>query len=81
MNVDGGAISMGHPLGSSGGILLATALDRLERTGGRFGVLTIPAALGMGTAIVIERLDAVSRPPCGSSSGRPGPWARRRCAP
>ncbi|SDJ41048.1 acetyl-CoA C-acetyltransferase [Frankineae bacterium MT45] len=57
LNVDGGAVSMGHPLGGSGGILLATALDALERTGGRYGLLTIPAALGLGTAIVIERLE------------------------
>ncbi len=57
LNVDGGAVSMGHPLGGSGGMLLATALDALERTGGRYGLLTIPAALGLGTAIVIERLD------------------------
>jgi acetyl-CoA C-acetyltransferase len=58
VNVDGGAVSMGHPLGASGGILLATALDALERTGGRYGLLTIPAALGLATSIVIERLDS-----------------------
>ena len=57
LNVDGGGVSMGHPLGASGGILLATALGALERTGGRYGLLTIPAALGLGTAIVVERLD------------------------
>ncbi|MGN6609651.1 MAG: acetyl-CoA C-acyltransferase [Jatrophihabitans sp.] len=57
LNVDGGAISMGHPLGASGGILLATALGALERTGGRYALLTIPAALGLGTAVVVERLD------------------------
>jgi acetyl-CoA C-acetyltransferase len=57
INVDGGAVSMGHPLGGSGGMLLATALDALERTGGRYALLTIPAALGLGTAIVVERLD------------------------
>ena len=39
LNVDGGGVSMGHPLGGSGGILLATALDALERTGGRYGLL------------------------------------------
>ncbi len=58
VNVDGGAVSMGHPLGASGGILLATALDALERTGGRYGLLAIPAALGLATSIVIERLDS-----------------------
>jgi acetyl-CoA C-acetyltransferase len=57
-NVDGGAVAMGHPLGGSGGMLLATALDALDRTGGRYGLLTIPAALGLGTALVIERLAA-----------------------
>jgi acetyl-CoA C-acetyltransferase len=60
LNVDGGAVAMGHPLGGSGGMQLATALDALERTGGRYGLLTIPAALGLGTAIVIERLDAAA---------------------
>ena len=60
LNVDGGAVSMGHPLGASGGILLATALDALERTGGRFAVLTIPAALGLATALVVERLGSGS---------------------
>lgn len=60
LNVDGGAVSMGHPLGASGGMLLATALDALDRTGGRYGLLTIPAALGLGTAIVVERLDGTS---------------------
>ena len=60
LNVDGGAISMGHPLGASGGILLASALDALDRTGGRYALLTIPAALGLATAIVVERLDGAA---------------------
>ena len=71
INVDGGAVSMGHPLGGSGGMLLATALDALERTGGRYGLLTIPAALGLGTAIVIERLDASASP---VTAAAPRPW-------
>jgi acetyl-CoA C-acetyltransferase len=58
LNICGGGISMGHPLGASGGMLLATALDSLERTDGRYALLTIPAALGLATAIVIERLAA-----------------------
>ena len=58
VDVDGGAVSMGHPLGASGGILLATALEALERTGGRYALLTIPAALGLATSMVIERLDS-----------------------
>lgn len=58
VNVDGGAVAMGHPLGASGGILLATAMDALDRVDGHYALLTIPAALGLGTAIVIERLAA-----------------------
>ena len=57
LNADGGAVSMGHPLGASGGILLATALDTLERIGGRYALLVIPAALGLATAVVLERVD------------------------
>jgi acetyl-CoA C-acetyltransferase len=47
---------MGHPLGASGGILLATAMDALDRVDGHYALLAIPAALGLGTAIIIERL-------------------------
>jgi acetyl-CoA C-acetyltransferase len=60
LNVDGGAVAMGHPLGASGGILLATALDALDRVDGRFAILTIPAALGQGTALIVERLSSRS---------------------
>jgi acetyl-CoA C-acetyltransferase len=58
VNVDGGAVAMGHPLGASGGILLATAMDALDRVDGHYALLAIPAALGLGTAIIIERLSA-----------------------
>nr|WP_246318553.1 thiolase family protein [Leifsonia psychrotolerans] len=54
VNPHGGAISVGHPLGASGGILIANALDHLRRRGGGYGLVTIPAALGLATAIVIE---------------------------
>lgn len=54
VNARGGAVSVGHPLGASGGILLANALERLEELGGGYGVLVIPAALGLATAVVIE---------------------------
>lgn len=54
VNARGGAVSVGHPLGASGGILLANALDRLDAEGGGYGLLVIPAALGLATAIVIE---------------------------
>lgn len=56
VNARGGAVSVGHPLGASGGILLANALDRLDALGGGYGLLVIPAALGLATAIVIEAL-------------------------
>ncbi len=54
VNPQGGAVSVGHPLGATGGILLANALDQLERRGGGAALLVIPAALGLATAVVIE---------------------------
>lgn len=54
VNPYGGAIAVGHPLGATGGILVANALDQLRRRGGGFGLVTIPAALGLATAVVIE---------------------------
>ncbi len=54
VNPHGGAIALGHPLGASGGILIANALDQLSRHGGGYGLVTIPAALGLATAVVIE---------------------------
>lgn len=54
VNVHGGAVSLGHPLGASGGILLAHATELLERRGGGWGLLVIPAALGVAMAVVIE---------------------------
>ena len=56
VNVNGGAMALGHPIGATGAILIGTALDELERTGGRFGLITMCAAGGMAPAIVIERL-------------------------
>jgi len=56
VNVHGGAVSVGHPLGASGGILHANALELLGRSGGRYGLLVIPAALGVSMALVVERL-------------------------
>ena len=55
LNVDGGAIAMGHPLGATGGILVATALDALERTDGRRAVVSICGGAGVATAMVLER--------------------------
>jgi len=54
VNVHGGAVALGHPLGASGGILLAHATELLEQRGGGWGLLVIPAALGVAMAVVIE---------------------------
>jgi acetyl-CoA acyltransferase len=56
VNVNGGAIALGHPLGASGAKLTATLLYELERTGGRYGLLTMCEGGGMANAMVIERL-------------------------
>ena len=56
VNLHGGAVAVGHPLGASGGILLANALELLGRNGGRYALLVIPAALGVSMAMVAERL-------------------------
>jgi len=52
---NGGAIALGHPVGATGAILIGTALDELERSGGRYGLITMCAAGSMAPAIVIER--------------------------
>ncbi|MBA3939615.1 MAG: acetyl-CoA C-acyltransferase [Sphingopyxis sp.] len=56
VNINGGAMALGHPIGATGSILIGTALDELERSGGRYGLVTMCAAGGMAPAIVIERL-------------------------
>ena len=56
MNVNGGAIAMGHPLGATGAMILGTVLDELERTGKGVGLATLCVGGGMGTATIIERL-------------------------
>ncbi|MCG9911642.1 MAG: acetyl-CoA C-acetyltransferase [Flavobacteriales bacterium] len=56
VNVNGGAIAMGHPLGATGAILLGTVLDELERTGKSTGLVTLCIGGGMGIATVIERV-------------------------
>jgi acetyl-CoA C-acetyltransferase len=56
VNVNGGAIAMGHPLGATGTILLGTLLDELERRNLRYGCVTLCAGAGIGTATIIERL-------------------------
>ena len=56
VNVNGGAIALGHPLGASGAKLCATLLNELERTGGRYGLLTMCEGGGLANATIIERL-------------------------
>ena len=56
VNINGGAMALGHPIGASGAILIGTALDELERSGGRYALITMCAAGGMAPAIIIERV-------------------------
>jgi len=56
VNVNGGAIAMGHPLGATGAMLLGTLLDELERRRLRFGMVTLCVGGGMGIATIVERL-------------------------
>jgi acetyl-CoA acyltransferase len=56
VNVNGGAIALGHPLGASGAKLMATLVNELERTGGRYGLQTMCEGGGMANATIIERL-------------------------
>jgi acetyl-CoA acetyltransferase len=56
VNANGGAIALGHPLGASGTRLMATLLNELERTGGRYGLQTMCEGGGMANATLIERL-------------------------
>ena len=55
VNINGGAMALGHPIGATGSILVGTALDELERRGGRYALITMCAAGGMAPAIIIER--------------------------
>jgi len=56
VNTGGGAIALGHPLGGTGAILLTKALNELERTGGRYGLVTMCCGGGLGTGTIIERI-------------------------
>jgi acetyl-CoA C-acetyltransferase len=55
-NVNGGSIAMGHPLGATGGMILGTIIDELERRGKRYGLCTLCVGGGMGIATVVERI-------------------------
>ena len=56
VNVNGGAIAMGHPLGATGAMILGTLLDELERRNLSTGLVTLCVGAGMGTATIIERV-------------------------
>ena len=56
VNVNGGAIAMGHPIGATGAMITGTVIDELERTGGRYGLITLCIGGGMGLATIIERI-------------------------
>ena len=73
VNVNGGAIALGHPLGCSGAKLMATLLNELERTGGRYGLQTMCEGGGLANATIIERLGLTRPPPrCDRRSTSPG---------
>ena len=56
VNADGGAIALGHPLGSSGSRLLVTLLGRMEREGSRYGLATMCVGVGQGAAVIVEKV-------------------------
>jgi acetyl-CoA C-acetyltransferase len=56
VNVNGGAIAMGHPLGATGGMLLGTVLEELERRNLATGLITLCVGGGMGSVMIIERV-------------------------
>jgi acetyl-CoA C-acetyltransferase len=56
VNVNGGAIAMGHPLGATGGMILGTLIDELHRTGGKYGLATLCIGGGMGIATIVEAI-------------------------
>jgi acetyl-CoA C-acetyltransferase len=56
VNVNGGAIALGHPLGATGAMLVSTVLDELERRGGRRALVTLCVGGGMGIATILERV-------------------------
>jgi acetyl-CoA C-acetyltransferase len=56
INVNGGAIAMGHPMGATGAMILGTALGEMERADKETGLVTLCIGAGMGTATIIERV-------------------------
>jgi acetyl-CoA C-acetyltransferase len=57
VNVNGGSIAMGHPLGATGAMILGTMVDELERSNKQRALITLCVGAGMGTATVIERVN------------------------
>jgi acetyl-CoA C-acetyltransferase len=57
VNVNGGAIALGHPIGATGAMLIGTMVDELERRGAKRGLVTMCAGGGMAPAIIVERMD------------------------
>jgi acetyl-CoA C-acetyltransferase len=57
VNVGGGAVALGHPIGASGARVLVTLIHHLHRTGGRYGVASLCVGGGMGVAMVVERME------------------------
>jgi acetyl-CoA acetyltransferase len=57
VNIYGGAIAIGHPLGSTGARILTTLVHALRRIGGRFGLATMCIGVGQGIAMIVERVD------------------------
>lgn len=55
-NVNGGAIALGHPMGATGGMLIAQLLDELKRCGGRYGLIAVAGGGGLGSAMIVECL-------------------------
>ena len=56
LNINGGAMAMGHPLGATGAMIAGAAIDELHRTGGRYGLIALCVAGGMGVATIVERV-------------------------
>ena len=56
ININGGAIALGHPIGATGSVLVGTALDELERSDGQLALITMCAGGGMAPAVIIERM-------------------------
>ena len=57
VNVNGGAIAMGHPLGATGAMLIGTIVDELEKRNKQFGLVTLCVGGGMGIATIVERVN------------------------